>query len=626
MSPGSSRIRWQDQPPENHPETPDDRDIRIASTPSRRSARPATPVIDGIGRDLTRLAQEGMLKPLFGREKELLQLQRILLRKEKNTPLIVGDPGVGKTALVEGFADRVVHNNVAVELQGLRIVEISAASLTAGTGMRGSFESRLQSILNEVQRDPKLLLFIDEIHTLIRAGAVEGGSMDAANILKPALSRGEFHLVGATTLDEFERFLRSDLAFERRFEPLIVEEPSESEAIEILGAAKQEYERHHHLQILPEAVNAAVHLSCQHILDRCLPDKAFDLLDYSCALVRLPGIETENQGSEPQVVDADAITRGLAEKMGIPVQKLTQDMQSRLAGLKSFLNERVIGQPLALDRVSSAVGAAFAGLVKGNQPRGVFAFFGSSGIGKTATAKALAEYLFDSPDAIIRLDMSEFKEPHTISRLFGSPPGYIGYGDEGSFASRLRHQPFTVVLLDEIEKAHPEIHDAFLQIFDEGRFTDARGRLVEARHALFILTSNLFSLREINSLEEYEQHSASIRQSLAGMFRPEFVNRISEIILFRELNPQDLARIAENEIRDLNENLKKYKITIQTSSEALTWLSEEACDPNSGARSLLRLISRTITEPISSKLVDGSLSESVTITLSVEEGQLILRQ
>jgi ATP-dependent Clp protease ATP-binding subunit ClpC len=469
MSPSSSRIRWQDQTPENPSDTPSDEGERIASTPPRRTTRPPTPILDGIGRDLTRLAQEGRLKPLFGREKELLQLQRILIRKEKNTPLLVGAPGVGKTSLVEGFASRAIQNSVAEDLQDIRIVEISASSLTAGTAMRGSFESRLQSILQEVRLDPDLLLFIDEIHTLIRAGAVEGGSMDAANILKPALSRGEFKLIGATTIDEYEKFLRADLAFERRFEPLILQEPTESEAFEILNSAKSQYERHHRVHILPEAIREAVHLSSQHILDRRLPDKAFDLLDYTCTIVRLPEPDETYLSNGQQVVDADAIARGLASKLGIPVQKLTQDFRDHLGGLESYLNERIIGQPLAISRISSAVGAAFAGLVEGTQPKGVFAFFGSTGIGKTATAKALAEYLFDSPDAMIRLDMSEFKEAHTISRLFGSPPGYVGYGEEGSFASRLRRQPFTIVLLDEIEKAHPEIHDAFLQIFDEGR-------------------------------------------------------------------------------------------------------------------------------------------------------------
>ena len=322
MSPGPSRIRWQDQPPDQQPETPENREDRVGFNPSQQPVRPTTPVLDGIGHDLTRLAEDGRLKQLFGREKELLQLQRILLRKDKNTPLLVGAPGVGKTALVEGFASRVIRNDVAAELQGLRIVEISAASLTSGTEMRGSFESRLQSILDEVQRDPKLLLFIDEIHTLIRAGAIAGGSIDAANILKPALARGEFHLIGATTADEHDRFLRSDLAFERRFETLLVEEPTESEAIEILSAALPSYEAHHQLQILPEAVEAAVRLSNQHVLDRRLPDKAFDLLDTACTYLRLPPSGQAIALEPVRVVDADIVSQALAEKLEIPVQKL----------------------------------------------------------------------------------------------------------------------------------------------------------------------------------------------------------------------------------------------------------------------------------------------------------------
>jgi len=623
MSPNSRRIRWEDQRPQPPSDTPAGSQGPIASTPSRRQAptRPQTPNLDRVGRDLTRLAEEGRLKPLFGRQKELTQLQRILLRKDKNTPLLVGPPGVGKTALVEGFATRVIRNDVAGDLQGLRIVEISPSALTAGTEMRGSFESRLQGILDEARQDPKLLLFIDEIHTLIRAGAIGGGALDAANILKPALARGEFHLIGATTSDEYEKFLKSDLAFERRFEPLILDEPTESEAIEILMAARSEYEQHHHLQILPEAVEASVHLSVRHVLERRLPDKAFDLLDTACTLVRFPD---DGAASAPQSVDADTVARGLAEKLDIPIQKLTEDQRARLSGLDEFLNQRILGQPLAIARVVSAVQAAFSGLGDADQPKGVLAFFGSSGIGKTATAKALAEYLFDTPDALIRLDMSEFKEPHTVSRLFGSPPGYVGYGDEGTFASRLRRQPYSVVLLDEIEKAHAEVHAAFLQIFDEGRFTDARGRRVEARHCLFILTSNLFSLRDIPSQDEYEQHAASIRQSLTGLFRPEFVNRITEIVLFRELQPSDLAGIASGEIEALNARLARYKIVVQPSDDALLWLAQEAYDPSSGARSLVRLITRTVTEPIGAQIIEGSLIGPSVIELIVRDQRLTL--
>lgn len=349
---------------------------------------------------------------------------------------------------MEGLASLIVKKETVQELQGFRIIEISSASLVAGTLYRGTFEAKLQELIRETSINSNLLLFIDEIHTLVKAGTVEGGALDAANILKPALARGDFRCIGATTLDEFDQFLHSDPAFERRFEPLILEEPTESETVEILKASLPIYESHHHVRIMPEAVEAAVKLSNQHILDRRLPDKAFDLLDTACTYIRLPDPETINESDLGLTVNADVISLALANKLNIPVQKLDQDLRTKLSGLEAFLNQRVYGQPMALGKITSAIINAFSGLGKPSQPKLVLAFFGSSGVGKTATAKALAEFLFDSPDAMIRLDMSEYKEAYTISRLLGSPPGYIGYDDEGTFATRLRRQPFSVVLLD----------------------------------------------------------------------------------------------------------------------------------------------------------------------------------
>lgn len=632
MSPNSSRIRWteRNQPPQPESSQPASRTQPDLADSPQPAPRPATPLLDAIGRDLTRLAGESRLKPLYDRQKELLQVQRILLRKEKNSPLLIGAPGVGKTALVEGLAAQVAAQTVAAELRSLRIIEIAPSALIAGTGLRGSLESRLQALIAEVRACPDLLLFIDEIHTLVRAGAVLEGALDVANILKPALARGEIHCIGATTPDEYERYLRSDAAFQRRFEALLLEEPGQSETIDILSATRPAYEAHHSdaahaIQILPQAIQAAVQLSTQHILDRYQPDKALDLLDDACALARLPDPGAPRQPGQTLVVDEDIVARALAEKMGVPVQKLSQDIRTRLSNLEELLNQRILGQALAAAHIAAAMQAAFSGLGRANRPKSVLAFLGSSGVGKTAAAKALSEFLFDAPEALIRLDMSEYKEVHTAARLFGAPPGYAGYTDEGSFASRLRRQPFTVVLLDEFEKAHAEIHDAFLQIFDEGRFTDARGRTVEARHAVFVLTSNLFTLREINSPDEYQQHAAAIRQSMSGILRPEFVNRIDEIVLFGELQPPVLAEIARKEIQDLNQRLARYQVSVRPSQEALDWMAHEAYDPNSGARAVLRAVSRWVVEPLSALLVRQEIPAGRCLELEIAAGKPVLK-
>ncbi len=619
-----SRIHWNDQPPHGTESLP--APAGEAAPEASLAPRPATPLLDQLGRDLTQLARQGRLRPIFGRQRELLQLQRILLRKLKNNPLIVGAPGVGKTALVEGFASLVVRGQTAKELRPARILELSAAALIAGTGIRGTFEDRLRAVIAEASSDPDLILFIDEIHTLIRAGAVEGSALDAANILKPALANGEIRCIGATTPEEFEAFLRSDPAFERRFELLRLEEPTESETLEILMAVHSDYESHHHVQIQPEALEAAVHLSAWHILERRLPDKALDLLDAACAYVRLPDPEKPALPGPTAIVTPDIVACALSEQLGVPLQKLTQDESARLSGLAEFLNRRLIGQRLAVEKISASMVNAFSGLGDPARPKAVFAFIGSSGVGKTLAAYLLAEFLFDTPDALIRLDMSEFKEAHTVSRLLGSPPGYVGYKDEGTFASRLRRQPFSVVLLDEVEKAHPEVLDAFLQIFDHGRFTDARGRLVEARHAIFILTSNLFTIGKIASPEEFEQHIASLRQSLSGYFRAEFVNRIDRIILFGELHQGDLAQIAALEIQELNRQLERYQIRVEASERALQWIAQEADQPGSGARAVQRLIAQSIRQPISTQLIEGKIPPGQVIEVTVEDHELQISQ
>lgn len=621
MTDENSRIRWLD----NHSGQSVQEPIKNTRTiqPEIENERTETPSLNQYGRDLTKLAQEGKLSPLFGRKKELLKLQRILLRKTKSNPLLVGAAGVGKTALVEGLAIAIVNCQAEEMFHNKRIIEIIPSMLVAGTQYRGTFEEKLQSIVTEAQSSPDLILFIDEIHTLIRAGSVEGGSLDAANILKPALSRGYIRCIGSTTSDEYDKFISSDAAFQRRFEPLMLDEPNESEAIEIITASIPSYENHHQVKILPSAVEAAVRLSTQHVLDRRLPDKAFDLLDSACTYLRVPDQQSTQIEDEQSIVDESIISLVLSEKLNIPVNKLSEDLNEKLEGLEAFLNNKIYGQPLALARVSSAIGNAFSGLNQPNKPRYVFAFFGSSGIGKTATAKALAEFLFMSPEAIIRLDMSEYKDSYTVSRLLGAPPGYIGYEDEGTFATRLRRQPFSIVLLDEIEKAHPEILQTFLHVFDEGRFRDARGRLIEARHAIFIMTSNLVAIQDIPNQEIYDSNVKNVRQSLQNYLTPEFINRINEIVVFRELGVLDLIQIVNQEIRDLNTKLKHSKIELTLSEEAINWIANEASDPNSGARAVSRIFQKMVVEPISKEIIEGTFEGKEKLEIDLLDQKLV---
>ncbi len=624
-----SRIRWQDRSPAEQPSSSDDALRLAANLPDLAVQadlpRPPTPLLDAIGRDLTRLAQEGRLAEVYGRQAELRQLMRLLLRKQKNNPLIVGMPGVGKTALVEGLARQIARRAAPAELQTARIVEIASSQLTADTQLRGTFEARLQQLISEVASDPRLILFVDEIQTLVRAGAVEGGALDAANLLKPALARGALRCIGATTPGELERFLKADPAFERRFEPFFLEEPSPAQAIEMLTSACPSYEAHHAVQITPQAIEAAVRLSARHLLDRCLPDKAFDLLDSACAQVRLP--EPPEQPAIERIVTADSVAQALAFRLGIPVSRATDDIQARLVLLEEFLGKRIIGQSCALQRIVAALNRAYSGLATAtnvDHPLHVFAFFGGSGVGKTATARAIAEFLYGTPEALLRLDMGDYKEPHSVARLFGAPPGYIGYSDEGSFASRLRRQPFSLVLLDEIEKAHPEVQDAFLPILGEGRFTDAHGRQADARQALFILTSNLFSVEAITDPAEYESHAEALRQRLAGFLRPELINRIDDVVLFGSLTLSHLAQIATNELQELNERLATYGVSLRASPEASCWLAENSLDSSSGARAVLRQVARQVQEPLSAWLLSGEIKAGCQVALVVSGDHLEL--
>ena len=625
MAKNSQRIVWNVSPttpdessairPENAPVT--DQIVYLES-------HPATPLLDSTGRDITRLAGEGKIHPFFGREKELLQLQRILIRKEKNNPLIIGEPGVGKTALVEGLALQIQKRTTNELFHHFRIVELSLTRLLAGTNYRGDLESRLDTIIQEASADPRLILFIDEIHTLVRAGSVQGGSLDAANILKPPLARGQLRIIGATTPGETEKFLHIDKAFERRFDPLILNETTPSEATEILLAARLEYEEHHHLKISDDAVRAAVKLSTLHILDRFLPDKAFDLLDSACSLARLPDVSQSS--SYPVLVDEKMVTAVLAQRLNLPPERIEIDYRSRLKDLEGFLKGRIIGQEQAISRINSGVISSFMRDSSKRSPRRVFAFFGSSGVGKTAVASALAEFFFGSPDAMIRLDLSEFREAYSISRLSGSPPGYIGYQDEGSFASRLRRTPFCVVLLDEFEKGHPAIHEFFLPIFDEGRFSDASGRIVDASQAFFILTSNLFQSGETGQGEEYQAQIEVIRQNLRAYFSPELINRLQDIVLFSVLQPAALAQIAAKEIGDINRRFSVFGFHIQASEQTLMWIAGQTFDPQFGARSLKRFLSHNVEEVLVQKWMGEKEEEKGAYRLEIEDNRLVFNR
>ncbi|MDI7277125.1 MAG: ATP-dependent Clp protease ATP-binding subunit, partial [Anaerolineae bacterium] len=469
----------------------------LRSSPEGAPQASPTPLLNRLGRDLTRLAREGQLKPVIGRRREMARIAQVLARTDKNTPLLIGDAGVGKTAVVEGLAQRIAEGKVPPHLQGRRIVEVQVASLVAGTKYRGELEERLAQLLREASQ-PDVILFLDEIHTLVGAGRGEGTTLDASNIFKPALARGEIRCIGATTLTEFRKTIEKDAALERRFQRIMVEEPSPAETLEILRQTRSRYESHHGVRLLDEALEAAVRLSLAYLPDRHLPDKACDLVDEACVRLRVgsasqwPSQEAD-KAAEPPAVDADAVARVVAEWTGIPVGRLTEPEQERLLRLEELLRERVVGQEEAISAVAQAVRLARAGLKRPGRPVGVFLFAGPTGVGKTELAKALAEVLFGSQEELIRLDMSEYMEAHSVSRLVGAPPGYVGYDEGGQLTGALRRKPYAVVLMDEIEKAHQNIFDLFLQLFDDGRLTDAQGRLADGRNAIFILTCNVAS-------------------------------------------------------------------------------------------------------------------------------------
>ena len=572
---------------------------------------PSTPLLDRYGRDLTKQAEQGKISEAIARDKEIRALARTLARSKKNNPLLIGDAGVGKTAIVEGLAYAIHQKTAAKTLLDKRIVQIEIGNLVAGTSLRGQFEERLIGIVEEIKRAENIILFIDEIHTIVGAGDTIDSNLDAANILKPALARGEIMCIGATTHEEYRKAIAQDPALDRRFRTVDVEEPSEDDTITILKGQRKRLQDHHGAVITDEAIQSAVKMSVRYLPERRLPDKALDLLDEACTRVTIRTVHPDTADDEKAMqVNVANIADVLSEWTGIPITELTKDEKRRLASLEDALKARVIGQDLAVQMVADSIKTARAGLNDPNRPIGVFLFLGPSGVGKTELARALAEFLFGSEEAILRLDMSEFHDSHTVARLIGSPPGYKESSRGGQLTDGLRRRPYSVVLLDEVEKAAPEVFDLFLQVFDEGRLSDAHGRPVDARHSVFIMTSNIGTEEGSKSLgfgsRDEDDSVPDYSAYLKRFFRPEFLNRIDDVVTFRSLNRETLSRILRLQLKDVWERLDEQGLILKLDDSAVSLVLDEGFDPIHGARPLRRAIERLITRPLSAKIVEDT--------------------
>ena len=584
----------------------------------------ATRYLERYGRDLTQMARDGKLGQVIGRREELLQIIQTLARSSKNNPVLVGEAGVGKTAIVEALAVRVVQGKDTQILGGKRIIELNMGALVGGTKYRGEFEERLNHILQEVQSHPEIILFIDEIHMLMGAGQTGDGSMDAANLIKPALARGELRCIGATTISEYRRHIEKDPALERRFERIIVDEPSRDEAIEILKGLRHKWEEHHQARITDKALQAAVDLSIRFDGDHQLPDKAIDLIDKAGARTRIPILsvmlgDKAASGTQAfgEVTDL-TVARVLSEKIGVPLDVITGHLESgeksRLLELEAFLKTRIIGQDDAVERVCKRLIMAHAGLAERKGPLAVFLFLGPSGVGKTEMARSLAEFLFGNEADMIRLDMSEYMEEHSVSKMIGSPPGYIGHEEEGQLTDKLRTKPHSIVLLDEIEKAHPRIFDLFLQVFDDGRLTDSKGRTADARNAIFIMTSNLSANQKAElSFVPAKQNAneADALREVAKHFRPELINRVNEQIVFKSLSQGDVRKILKPMLEEIQQSLQKqYQVTLQIDPQAENFIAQSGYNPQYGARELRRTVEKLVQMPLSELILAGKLVKS----------------
>ena len=639
------------------------------ATGAAREPASATPTLDEYSRDLTQMASEGKLDPVIGRAEEVETTIEILSRRTKNNPVLIGDPGVGKTAIVEGLAQRIVNDEVPETLVGRRVLALDLSGLVAGTQYRGQFEERLKKVVDEASENPEgQILFIDELHTVVGAGAAEG-SMDASNMLKPALARGELHVVGATTVDEYRKNVEKDAALERRFQPVLVGEPSVDDTIDILRGLKDRYEAHHRVKITEEAIVAAAELSDRYVTDRFLPDKAIDLMDQASARVRLrsktkprdtkeleeevarlgrekdqavsaedfgraqelkgrvEGLRSELDGSRDGArrpvaeVTAEDIAEVVSRATGIPVSQLTQEERERLMRLEEQLHERVVGQDEAVTAVAEAIRRARAGLSDPNRPIGSFLFLGPTGVGKTELARTLAEALFGDEAAMVRIDMSEFQERHTVSRLVGAPPGYVGYEEAGQLTESVRRRPYSVLLLDEIEKAHPDVFNILLQILDDGRLTDSQGRTVDFKQTVIIMTSNMGAQRiqaHARRDESFEELKDDMMQILKNTLRPEFVNRIDEVIVFRSLGKEQIGEIARLLLDRTTRRLRAQGIEVEFTEGAVGLIGEEGFDPEFGARPLRRTIQRRVDNELASMVLSGSLDPGDRVVVGAD--------
>lgn len=594
-------------------------------------------ILEQFGRDLTQAAREGLLSPVIGRRKEILQVIQTLARSTKSNPVLVGEPGVGKTAIVEAIAQRIVAGKDAQVLGGKRIVEISMGALVAGTKYHGEFQERLKRLLAEAKSDAQLILFVDEIHTMIGAGDRKGG-LDAANLMKPALARGEIKCIGATTTEEYRRHIEKDAALERRFDMVLVPEPTRDESVAILRGLRPRFEKHHGVRISDEAIDASVDLSIRFDNDHRLPDKAIDLLDLASAQICMPALSVQGAiGKQAQGVSAEvtpsAVVSVLSEKIGIPEGVIAGEIKSgghaRVVGLKERLLKRVIGQEVAVDRVTKRVLLAHAGLGERRGPLAVLLFLGPSGVGKTELARALADELLGSQHNLIRLDMSEFMEQHSVARLIGSPPGYIGHEEEGQLTGKLRSMPYAVVLLDEVEKAHPRLLDLFLQVFDEGRITDGKGRTVDAKNAMFVMTSNIGSAMQKRgaplgfnaNMSEERERPFLVDSEIKKHFRVELINRIDEIICFAPLTTSALTDIARGFLGVLTGSLEsRYGVRLEVQDDVVADLCEKAHSTDFGARNLRRVIQEQVEIPITQMIADGVADGKTVFRCCVDSG------
>lgn len=656
-----------------------------SSSSSSSGGKTKTPSLDEFGRDLTLAAQELRLDPVVGREKEIERVIQILARRTKNNPVLIGEPGVGKTAVAEGLAIRIVNAEVPDILDGKKVIQLDMGLLVAGTKYRGEFEERLKKIMDEIRQAGNIILVIDEMHTLIGAGAAEG-AIDAANILKPALSRGEIQVIGATTLDEYRKYVEKDSALERRFQSVIIEEPTEDESIEIIKGLKPKYEDHHKLIISDEAIVAAVKLSSKYITDRFLPDKAIDVIDEASSKVRLKVSTLSPEGKELEkelrdlikekeeairnqefekasqlrddeadlkdkiremsqkykeeheankpTVTAENVAEVIATMTGIPVTKLTEGESERLLKLEETLHARVIGQNDAVVAISKAIRRARVGLKSPNRPIGSFIFCGPTGVGKTELAKALAEAVFGSEDNMIRVDMSEFMEKHSTAKLIGSPPGYVGYDDGGHLTELIRKKPYSVVLFDEIEKAHPDVFNIMLQILDDGRLTDSKGRHINFKNTIIIMTSNVgasmitttsklgFSTSDDESKDKYEKLKETVTEEMKKAFRPEFLNRIDETIVFAHLTQEEIRQIVDLMLKDLFKRLAERELSVEVTDEVKDHLAKNGYSEAYGARPLRRLIQRKIEDNLAEEILSGKYASGDTIRITLVDDKI----